>query len=749
MTALILALAWIGGVAGGLSFGTIRWVGPLGGAACLGAAWLAGGGAVRTVALAGVAAFFGVTRVGLDMLGAPVDPLAGLSGEVTLVGRVADVPTPRGSRTSFPLDVTRIERPGPPRDLPNDVPAVVQVRGAPEGPEYGELVEVRGRLGEPRSRAGYPIAELLARRGIAHVLDASAVRLREPAGPSGLGALYRLRARLEAALRSSLPEPHASLTAGIVLGTRSGTPSELRTALSATGTSHIVAVSGFNVAVVAGMVQVLATRLVGHRWALLPMLAAVWGYTLLAGAPASAIRAAVMASLVFGAAGVGRLSDPITTLALSGAAMLAWDPSLLLDLGFQLSMLATAGLVLFARRIADRLAPLPGPVREPLGVALAAQAATLPITLGTFHTMSLVSPLANLLIGAVIPLIMLCGALLAVLAPLAGLGDLLAWATWGLVAYTLGAINWAAELPYAVVSTGRLPQWVAVVWYALLLLWAAESSPDVRPLVGSSGGRRTGLAMATLALLPASAILTAPAEGTLRVSFLDAGGSAVFARAPGGRSVLLSDGEAPAPVVASVAERLALWERGLDLVVLTRGGDARSAALDETLRRYPAALQLRPPPEADDPAEAPPDGIVDARTGQRVDLGSGAWLEVVDVRSHEGQAVLDLELSMGDHAVWVPGPGAPSPRWREAAEAGRRVALRLPSPASAWWRLAPEAEWLAVVADAPASGRGEEARVGPRLDHRTYGAIEVALGAEEIGLRTERCPEGKGCLVTP
>ena len=765
MTALATAIAWAVGIVAGLLAPGPGWAGVPIALLAAGVAWVGGPGGRRTAALCLATLSLGMAWAASGG-GAAAAPLGGLAGEVALVGRVADAPLPLGRRVQFPLEVVRAERRGD-AGLAEAGGARVLVRGPSRGVEYGDLVEVRGRLAEPRSRPGYPAAALLARRGISQVADAATIRRLAPAEPSTLGWLHRVRGRVEMTLRSALPEPHASLAAGVLLGTRAGAPPELRAALAATGTTHVVAVSGFNVAVLAALVELVVVRLFGRAWALPPMFAIVWTYTLLVGAPPSAVRAAAMISLVFAARAVGRLPDPSTVLALAGAGMLAWDPRLALDLSFQLSVLATAGLILFAVPIADRLSVLPRAVREPVAVALAAQVATLPIILATFHTLSVIAPLANVLVGPALPGIMLAGGLLAVLEPLPGLGALLSWLSWALLTYVLAAIDWAAELPGAVVFTGRMPPWTVAAWYGLLALWAAAGSPDIRARLGYRPYVGPGLAAATLALLPATALLAAPAREQLAVSVLDVGGPALFVRSADGRSVLVAGRASSGPLAASAGQRLGLWERGLDLVVVA-DTSAESDGLAETLRRYPAGLVIAPPSGPaqtgdgrQERAAASESGPIAAEVGQRVELGDGAWLEIVDVREQQGSFVLDVQVVVGEVALWLPGPGPASPGWRRVAEDGdvdgdrdgRRVVLRLPSRSLAWSRAAPGVSWLAIVGDGLGSERpGDDAapdRADLVLDQRIYGAVEAVLDRDGWTLRTERCPAGRGCPVMP
>jgi competence protein ComEC len=741
VTALVVAGGWMLGVAAGQVVAINLWAALV--SACAAgwvAAWRPGAG--RLIALGTTAALLGVVRISIADVSEGPPAIDGLPAEMTLVGRVADAPMALGPRTSFPLDLVRVANRDGRAAVEQPVPLRVLVRSGLLPVEYGDLVELHARVSTPRSRPGYPLSDLLARRGIRYVADATRSRLLQPASPSLIGWLYTVRTGFERALRAMLPEPHASLVAGILLGTRSGVPPDLRAALNATGTSHLVAVSGFNVAVVAGLIQLIAVRMFGRPWSLLPMLGGVWAYTLLVGAPPSACRAAIMATLVLVAAAVGRLPDSITCLVVGGALLLAWDPQLLFDVGFQLSMLATAGLVLFTRPISDRLWFLPRSLADALGVVVAVQLVTLPIAIGIFHTFSLVSPLANLLVGFAIPWIMLVGGLLAVLGPLPGIGELLAWLAWVLVSYCLGVIRWAADLPGAVVATGRLSLSVAVVWYGLLLLWAAVGSPDVRSLVGIHLPRRALVIAATVILVPATVAVAAGPRGSTVISLLDVEGPTAFIRA-GERTALVGSGQTPSQLAASVAQRLDLWERGVDVAILTRDGPRQRDAMLETLQRYPAQIVIAP--SASDLSAAP--HVLVGEPGLRTELAPGVTIEVVDARAHEGQMFLDVQILVGDVAIWLADVGPPSSRWKELEQADREVVLRVPSWTAAWERSAFDVPWVTMILDTATQPVKTLEDGAPLLDLRTHGAVDVVDDGVTVRVRTERCPNDRDCLV--
>ena len=274
--------------------------------------------------------------------------------------------------------------------------------------------------------------------------------------------LARARSTAGDLLADLLPEPQAGLAAGILIGLRERVDRDVAAAFTAAGLSHVVAISGWNIAIVAGACGAVARRLERRRRALL-VGAVVVAYTLAAGASASVVRAALMAGVVLIAREAGRRARVVEALGLAVTAMLVVDPAAVLDPGFQLSAAATAGLVAWANPLTARLAGLlparaPRWLVETLGVSLAAQAATLPLVLVDFGRLSLVAPLANLLVAPVVAPAMAAAALALVAAWLVSLGvpALLATGPAAAAAFTLGLIvaiaRAAAAIPLATVT---------------------------------------------------------------------------------------------------------------------------------------------------------------------------------------------------------------------------------------------------------------------------------------------------------
>ena len=253
----------------------------------------------------------------------------------------------------------------------------------------GTVVEVNGRLRPPP--ADDPYGEYLRRTGASGSLRASGVRILAP--PDG-GSLQGLRDAAGDALRLALPEPEAGLAAGILIGLRERVDRGLAADFATAGASHVVAISGWNIAIVAGLVGAML-RGRSRRLVAVVMGGTIAAYVVAAGASPSVVRAAVMAAVVLGARESGRAGRAAPALGMAAAILMLADPAMIGDAGFRLSVMATAGLLAWATPFGAWIGRLgggrvPGWLAESLGISLAAQAATLPDVLATFGRLSLV-----------------------------------------------------------------------------------------------------------------------------------------------------------------------------------------------------------------------------------------------------------------------------------------------------------------------------------------------------------------------
>ncbi|OGV91981.1 hypothetical protein A3A66_04635 [Microgenomates group bacterium RIFCSPLOWO2_01_FULL_46_13] len=305
--------------------------------------------------------------------------------------------------------------------------------------------------------------------------------------------IYLFSKHLTGIIKATLPEPHASLLAGIILGTKEKFPQDFYDQLITTGTLHIIAASGFNVTVVAKAVISLFTQFVRRRLATVLSILAILIYTVMAGMSEPVVRAAIMGSVSFLAQAFGRQYLAGWALFLSASVMALVNPSLLTNVSFQLSVAATAGIIWFEpqlSRLLDRWlkiktrssmqsAPsrvvawamgIKTQISTDLSTTLAATFAIIPITLIQFESISLISPLVNAMVLWLIPPLMFLGAVLAaaglIWLPLAKLVALL---TWPLLELFVQVINLWSQTPFALIKISGLSWLFAAGYYFLLL----------------------------------------------------------------------------------------------------------------------------------------------------------------------------------------------------------------------------------------------------------------------------------------
>ena len=218
-----------------------------------------------------------------------------------------------------------------------------------------------------------------------------------------------LRKKLVDFYQSSLPSPYSGLIAGITLGAKGFIPNDFWEKVKSTGVAHVVVASGTNVTfVTAFMVTTLSTIL--PRKKLIPIVVlSILLYLFLSGFDAPLIRAAIMGILAFVAQINGRVAQAWRILILAGFLMLVVNPLWLTDLGFILSFVATASLILFEKRIRDKLTALPGVLKESFSISLAAQIGVAPILFVRFGQFNILSPIINALVLWTIPGIMILG----------------------------------------------------------------------------------------------------------------------------------------------------------------------------------------------------------------------------------------------------------------------------------------------------------------------------------------------------
>jgi competence protein ComEC len=461
---------------------------------------------------------------------------------------------------------------------------------AGRSPPQGAILDLSAEIRLPRGpEDGFDERTWLRRHGVHVVVKADRWRIiGRRGGLSGLAD--RLREQLSRGMAPGLHGERRGVIAGIVLGEDESLSEDLRANFRASGLYHLLAVSGQNVALIAGGAILLVyliglSRIVGEVVAL----AAISGYVLAVGWQPSVVRAGVAGGLASLAWLSSRPSDRWYFLLLGAAVLLAWSPYSLLDAGFQLSFAAVAAIFVVVPRLQKSLAgyPVPSSLSEVVAVSGACGVATAPILLTQFGVIPLYSIPANALAAPVVAPLLGIALITAIVFPVAPpVASALAWGNGWLAAYLAGCARLIGGLPYATVSA-RTALVLALVIVGLACLLTRMHGPRrarfaaivlVAALVG--GGWR----------LHAGASVPPPPSG-LRITFLDVGqGDGALIQVPGG-AVLVDEG----PPEANMAGQLeGLGLESLSMIVLTHPQRDHVGGAAQVLRKLHVGLVLDP-----------------------------------------------------------------------------------------------------------------------------------------------------------
>jgi competence protein ComEC len=525
--------------------------------------------------------------------------------DLLITGTVAEPPDYRDNYTNLRIRVNSVDTGD--RELPAS--GLLLVRASNNQVfHYGDILRLRGKLRTPPENEDFSYRDYLAAQHIHSYMTSAEITVLPGRGGNLVStALYQFKDRALANIYRLFPDPESSLMAGILLGVDTGLTQDLQQAFKNTGTAHIIAISGFNISIIAGLFMTFFSRFLGSRRGALVAILGIIFYTILVGGEAAVVRAAIMGSLALFAKQVGRRQAALNTLLAVALFMCLWNPLFLWDVGFQLSFFATLGLILyadpfsqFANRIITRYFPASAAERfaelfsEFVLLTLAAQVTTIPIMAYHFQRISLVSFLANPFILPAQPAVMILGGL-AVLLSLVWfpLGQIAAWVTWPFVVYTIRMVELFDRVPHGTVFLGELSIWFVILFYAALFAvtfggaqlqaWFASANRDRFKVPAW-----TGLIVLTLALLLVWRAAAAVPDQYLHVNFLDVGSAdAVLIKTPTGKHILVNGGPSVTTLADELGRRLPAFNRKLDWLIVAGTEEEEVAALPRIIERYP------------------------------------------------------------------------------------------------------------------------------------------------------------------
>lgn len=354
---------------------------------------------------------------------------------------------------------------------------LVQSRGTDF--QYGDTISVRGQIDSPRDiQEARRFGKDRIRGAMRFPEEARLILSGSEFSPRRL--LFNFKNRLLSVFSRALPKEEAAFLSGITLGYRATLSPEFKEALSRSGTTHLIALSGYNIAVVAAAVSAALGFFLKRRLSFFVTLAAIFTFVLMTGAEASVVRAGIMAAIALLANEVERLYSVRNSIIIAAFVMVIANPkALAFDIGFQLSFIALLGIVYLRPAILDFLRSRKhrprerrlNAIAESFFTTLSAQLAVLPILVSSFGLFSIAALVSNILILGVVPLTMALGFIISGSGLLSGfLGVVASWIARPLLVYQIFIIKLFSRLDFLVIQSRDLG---IVFWslYALLIGW--------------------------------------------------------------------------------------------------------------------------------------------------------------------------------------------------------------------------------------------------------------------------------------
>jgi len=508
-------------------------------------------------------------------------------GEFVVTGWVSAAPDRRADLTIYQISSIEIT------DLASKdwahasqkIHGLAQVRMAADSNwQYGDLLQFTARPATPSENSDFSYRDYLAKYNIHTVIY-------HPRGVTQVGSNYgdalrkgliSFRERAHQSIFKVFPQPEAGLLSGILLGMDNDLPTSLAQAYRDTGVAHIIAISGFNLAILAGLFLLIFTRLFGPYWAALVSAVLLGFYAVMVDVPESVMRALIMAVLAMGGHLIGRRQAGLNALFFTAAVMCLLKPLLLQDISFQLSFAATFGLVVFAQPLQDWMNALlekkvsekaaakwTKPLSEYFLFTLAAQFATLPFIAAHFGRISLSALLANPLVLPFQPAVMISGALTTLagmLHPLAGKALMLL--SWPFLKYTNAMVTLLAKIKGGVLTIHpAFTIWIFILFGLIIVLFFLRE----RLARFFQSGRFIWIMFILVATgVSIWSIAAGQPDGMLHLNLIRCGDeSTLVLRSPGGKTFAFDPLGDMDEFSSSFEKKLSPWSFHLDSVLLT------------------------------------------------------------------------------------------------------------------------------------------------------------------------------------
>ncbi|PKL37108.1 hypothetical protein CVV38_04475 [Candidatus Peregrinibacteria bacterium HGW-Peregrinibacteria-1] len=337
--------------------------------------------------------------------------------------------------------------------------------------KYGDCLFVRGENYLAGEFEGFSYEKYLVRFGIYSLIRPYEMKVVRQGSSGGMSLIFQVKSKFDARINAIFGEPSASFMAGLLVGSRRGIPADLMENFNRTGLTHIIAISGYNITLLILIVSKLFS-FVSQKLKIIFSIILIVLFVIFVGAGAGVVRAGIMGSFSLIVLWFGRSYLVAVALIFTAFVMAAINPRILFyDVSFQLSFLATWGVVYFNEIVGKYFQWLPGAfeIRDSVVVTLAAQVLVLPVIVWNFERLSLISPVANLFILPWIPWTMILG-FIAVLVSFVWwpLGVLIGFVGYLILEFMVFIVEVLAGVDFGYLSF-VFPWWAGVIYFYFFL----------------------------------------------------------------------------------------------------------------------------------------------------------------------------------------------------------------------------------------------------------------------------------------
>lgn len=421
----------------------------------------------RVIGLGGIIFILGIIRFNFSI--DQNDYTQFLNKGLNVAGTISEDPDQRADKTLLTLvdlNINNQEAPG----------KILLTTGRFPEFSYGQKISFRGKIKLPQDAENareFSYKDYLSRFGIWGTSLSYDVR------EEGVGKFNSPKSKLVSfkhlfvdKISQILPEPQNSFLAGLLVGMRRSIPKDITDNFATTGITHIIALSGYNITIIAVTLErLLAFFGLRRKIAFWLSLSFIGMFVIMSGASASVVRAGIMGAMILIATNIGRIFHATNALVFTAGVMLLHNPQILhFDVGFQLSFMSFAGLIYFVPILEKHWHCLPKIIKTSLFPTIAAQIFTIPLLLYYFSRLSVVSVLVNMLVLPVVPIIMgwgFTGGFLALVSPYLAMP--LVWFCWVLLSYILKVVEVFASLSFASIGINNVSVWLIVFYYIIVM----------------------------------------------------------------------------------------------------------------------------------------------------------------------------------------------------------------------------------------------------------------------------------------